>query len=302
MSPGCLHRGEREGRSYVLEERAGPAALGAVLLGHAMMTQRRSMDRPPGGGLASFLAGRGWRVFLVDMPGHGESGPRASEGADWSYDDLVRDMGAIIARVQGLTGGLPLVVLGHSLCGHLAINAQGLWPAPPVAGIVACAPGVWLPRFEPSRAHRLRKGLDLLVLEGVVRLAGRFPARLLGMGNEDEARTYLLQFCRWWRTGTWRSADGRLDYLEATARCAVPVLGVVAAGDGLLARPAAARAYLDYVGSLAPERRVEVLHCAGARLGRPGHDPDHMGLVTDPDSAPYWGEVAAWMEARARGE
>src|SRR5262249_39387231 len=47
----------------------------AAVLAHAMMVNRRTMDRPSGSGLASTLATHGLAVMNIDLRGHGESSP-----------------------------------------------------------------------------------------------------------------------------------------------------------------------------------------------------------------------------------
>ena len=61
---------------------------GLALLGHAMMVDRRTMDRPKGHGLASVLVSRGFAVLNVDFRGHGES--VLHTGLSFSFDDIVR--------------------------------------------------------------------------------------------------------------------------------------------------------------------------------------------------------------------
>ena len=95
---------------------------GAVLLLHAMMVNRGTMDRR-GKGLASILAARGWQVYVADFRGHGGSGPNVKDGGGWSYDDLVRyDVPALVAAIrQRHEPGFPLFIVGHSLGGHVAL-------------------------------------------------------------------------------------------------------------------------------------------------------------------------------------
>ena len=47
----------------------GREPIGVLWLGHAMMVNRRTMDRPRGQGLASLLAGEGFIVYNVDLRG-----------------------------------------------------------------------------------------------------------------------------------------------------------------------------------------------------------------------------------------
>ena len=89
-----------------------------------MFCNRRAMDRPAGEGLGTHLAKSGFETYLVDLRGHGQSGPAASRNVDFSYDDIVlRDIPAVIRHVAALHPDLPLVWLGHSLGGHAGLAA-----------------------------------------------------------------------------------------------------------------------------------------------------------------------------------
>ena len=59
------------------------------------------------------------------------------------------------------------------------------------------------------------------------RRVGRFPARALRLGSDDETLACCEDFERVARTGRWTSRDGRTDYLAALANVRVPVLQVV---------------------------------------------------------------------------
>src|SRR5689334_16826224 len=106
---GWILRGD-----LLLPGAAPPVAV--ALLAHAAVASRKTMDRPPGAGLASALLGAGIAAMRFDLRGHGESGPAAREGASFSYDDFVKlDLPAIVAFARTRFPGIPVVVVGHSL-------------------------------------------------------------------------------------------------------------------------------------------------------------------------------------------
>lgn len=280
---------------WVLDVRRLPAEgprRGVAVLGHAMMVDRRSLDRPAGEGFASLLAQRGWEVLLADVRGHGASGPTPAEGGAWSYDDLVRlDLPALVDAARAACPGDFVWLVGHSLCGHVSAAAAGSGAyARPPDGHVLLAANVWMPRLDRSRRRRALRSLNVAAFDLARRLVGHVPARRLGVGPADEAGPYAADLVRMWRRDRWGSADGRFDYLEGLSRIRGPVLNVVGRGDRLLAHAVGARAWTDRI--------------PGAEFwlaGRGAHglafDPDHMGLVTDPRARPLWAEVADWMQA-----
>lgn len=272
---GWLLRGER------LPNADAPAV---VVCGHAMMVDRRTLDRPRGAGLASTLHASGLDVAWVDARGHGQSGPRAEDGGRWTYDDIVRfDVPALVRLGRRLAAGRPLVVLGHSLIGHAALIAAGLDEAPDA--LVGYAPNLWAPRLEERPAVRAAKGGLLASWLALSAARGFFDAPGLGIGTDAEALPYIRQFHAMWRRDRLESSDGRVDYEAALARAALPVLAYSSENDRLLARPSAAAAFL----ALAPNASVDHRVLSGADA------PDHMGFVTAAASRRIWEETAAWI-------
>ena len=272
-----------------------PAVPKAVaVLTHAMMVNRRSMDRPPGAGLASHLVGEGLAVLNFDLRGHGKSGPTAREGAHYLYDDFVRfDLPAVVAEARARFPGLHVAVVGHSLGGHTALFAAALLPERAPDSIVAVAANMWLPSLEPSGARRIAKGLALRVWLGMTIPRGRFDPRWLRVGTDAEPLTYVRAFASAYRRDRLASLDDRIDYMKALENLRLPVLSITSVGDRFFAHPAAV------AGFFAHASRAEVTHRCIRDGEFGGWAPSHMGLVTDARSRPLWSEIATWIKARA---
>jgi predicted alpha/beta hydrolase len=263
--------------------------VGTAVLAHAFMARRSEFDRPRGTGFASFLVGRGWRVVAFDFRAHGDSGPAAHEGGVYGYDDLVaRDLPSVcaFARSRGRVK-TPLIVVGHSLGGHVALAAQGTG-AIAVDAIVGFGASPWLPQLEPSRARWLVKRAVLAASVAIARQNGRFPSRSLGVGSDDEPRSSVEDFARFARTGRWTSADGGVDYMASLASVRIPLLGVVSEGDRLECPPACGERLLDLTAGTHDFVRVD-------RRDDGSRAPGHMGLVTGGSMGRAWTEVEGWM-------
>jgi predicted alpha/beta hydrolase len=269
--------------------------VGVAVLSHAMMARRSEFERPATGGVAAMLVECGWRVVAFDFRGHGDSGPSAGQGGSYSYDDLVlRDVPAVAAFARSRAPrAKPLVLVGHSLGGHVGLAAQGLGLV--AFDAIACVgANVWLRELEVSAARWIAKRVALAAMVAVCRRVGRFPARLLRLGSDDESRMYVEDFDRFARTGAWTSRDGTRDYMTALGNVRIPVLQMVSDGDRLECVPESGARF--------------VAHCAGARefirVARAddgGPAPDHMGLVTSGRARSAWSRVEAWMRsARVR--
>jgi len=275
---------------------AAPDPVAVAVLGHAMMVDRRSMDRPRGEGLASRLAARGIQVHLCDLRGHGASGPTADEGGAWSYDDIVhRDLPALVADARARHPELPVFMVGHSLAGHCSAAAAGSGSfADPPDGYVFFAVNVWARGFDGSWWRDLRRARDTLVFLLIALVLGRFPSRTLRMGPTSEATPYVRDLARFFFSGGWTSRDGQHDYLANLAHVRGPVLALGGAGDRLMAHPDNLRRWTEAMTGA--DTDVRILGVGDFGLTR---DPGHMELVTDPGSAAVWDEVAQWIRARA---
>lgn len=262
------------------EWRAPSAPRAVVVLGHAMMVDRRTLDRPPGKGLASFLINQGFAVVTADLRGHGDSGPRPEEGGNWSYDDLVeKDVPALVAFARATFPGLPCFIVGHSLFGQTALGYLARHPDAPVDRLVMFGPNAAMPEWKLRPAMMWRKGLLIEFMHLVTRFYGYFPSRRWNMGTDNEARDYVDDFRRLWRGRHWRGRDG-FSYLENLAKIHTPTLAIVGAADRLLSPPADV---MDLVGRV-PGAEIRVV---GKQTGHP-HDPGHMSLVLDTAHQPAW--------------
>src|SRR6185503_18699533 len=174
---------------------------GMVVMAHAMFARQSAFRW-----LAPAYRDRGWRVVTFDFRGHGRSAiasPQAgAPGSRWGYDDFVeRDLPAVVECVRARSDG-PVALLGHSLGGHVALAAQGCGLVK-LDAIVLVAANIWLRDFEPNAAMWAAKRV---VLEGFVRTArrvGKFPARALRLGSDDESLDYVEDLARFAFDGRW---------------------------------------------------------------------------------------------------
>ncbi len=272
-----------------LYEPAGDA-IGVVLLGHAMMVDRRTMDRPRGEGIGAHLAGAGFVVFNVDFRGHGES--LRPDSPAYSFDDIVqRDIPALFAALAERFGDLPRSLVGHSLGVHAGLPGVALLPHGTIDASVAFAPNLWMPKLEQSRWRRMKKGTQLAFFDLASRRSGFFDPSRFGMGKSRIARAYVEQFREAWRTDGLRDASGEVDYEAAIAELAIPILAVTSEGDALMAHPDAAEAWMGLFES------------ADVTIRRVARDeafvPDHMGYVIQPAARPLWEEAALFLRQHA---
>ncbi len=259
---------------------------GLALLGHAMMVDRRTLDRPVGQGLASVLRERGMAVLNVDFRGHGESLRPLSPG--FSFDDVVRhDVPTLLGALRDRFPEQPRFLVGHSLGVNAGLPGAGLLGEHGLAGAVALAPNLWAARFEPNPLRRLRKDAMLRAFDLLSRPTGFFDPKPLGMGRSRIPRAYIQQFRGFYRAERLVSADGRDDYEDAIARLRIPLLAVSGGRDTLMAHPDAVDRYLELF------RNADVQHLRF--IGDDGFEPDHMGIVIDPRARRLFEACADFM-------
>lgn len=274
----------------------GPAEPRAIAIAlHAMMVNRRTMDRPANGGLCSALAESGITVVNVDFRGHGTSDSAPGPRPDHCYDDFVLlDVPAIIAATRRRWPGVPIAVVGHSLGGHVSLITSGLLPHRAPDALVMLAANLWLPRTEPSAAKRAKKAAFLTAFSAVANTFGQFDSKRFRVGTDAESAVYADQFVRFWRNNALASRDGSVDYEAGLSRARLPVYSIASEGDELLANPASVRGFTNLASNARVTHRV-------VRRGELGPDaPSHMGLVTAASSKPLWREIARYLHDALR--
>jgi pimeloyl-ACP methyl ester carboxylesterase len=271
-------------RATVREPRRGSKFRGVAVLAHAMFARRSEWEKA---GFARTLSDRGWRTIAFDFRGHGDSGKSASSGADWSYDDLVnRDLPAVTLGARARAKGRRVIVVGHSLGGHVAMAAQATG-AIDVDGIALVASNVWLPETEGSLVRRAMKLAIARAIEETRVRRGFFPARALRLGSDDEASSYMASLWRIAR-GFWGSDDGRLDYWDEARAVRIPTFALASDGDAINAHVECAARFALRTAGLVTFDRLRASDDGGAA-------PGHMEIVTTTSCASSWGRLERWM-------
>jgi len=272
----------------LLPDDAPPRAV--VVCTHAMMTDRRSMDRPRGDGLASTLVRRGLAVLNADLRGHGES---AIAGRSYDLEEIaLHDVPALCDHARRAFPGLPFFWLGHSLGSNAALLTFGAFPELAPDAVVSLAPNLWLPSLEPRLGRRILKGAVVAAWVALALRPGGFDPGPFKMGRSRIPLRYVAQFARWYAGDALVSADGHLDYREVLGRVEVPILAFSSTGDALFAHPSSVTRYLGLL------RRAKVTHRV-VRGGAGRRAPSPAGLAADAGSRAVWEEAAAWLEARS---
>src|SRR4029077_15034454 len=149
----------------------------AILLLHGAFSGHTVWLR---GGFASLLRDRGFDVWLADLRGHGVSDREPAPRTWWFEDWIDRDAPALLTRLRDRVGGRPLGLIGHSAGGTvgLGVLARGGTHALMDAMVALGTPG---PRHMGSIRF-----LGAWGFRAIANVLGRFPARILKFGGDDE--------------------------------------------------------------------------------------------------------------------
>lgn len=132
---------------------APPGALVVIMHGYAEHCRRYDE-------VARHLAGRGHVVCLMDARGHGRS--HGQRGYVRAYEDYVEDFAAFVQLARASHGARPLVALGHSNGGLIAVRAiqVGL---PGACGLILTSPLLGLQKQRKAVPDGLARALSALV-------------------------------------------------------------------------------------------------------------------------------------------
>lgn len=266
---------------------AGPPRSTAVLLVHGTFSNRRFFLGAGERGLARVLAERGYDAWVPELRGHGRSGA-LGRAQQWHFEDWIRrDAPAVVAGVRDHAGPERLVWIGHSAGGviGLAFAGQGGPLARHVAGFVVAGAPAPLGLGPAQRPLALAGWL-------IARLVGRFPARALRIGPEDEHAGVFGQWMRWNLQRRWLGADGT-DYFANLSRVTAPVLALAGGGDRLVAPAATCRGLLDACGGA----DHKFVRCGRAEGFAENYDHNRV-LVSRGARAEVWPLIIAWLEQR----
>jgi alpha-beta hydrolase superfamily lysophospholipase len=164
---GCTLQGRIDGPSA----ESGAQARALVLIVHGLGEHAGRYDH-----VTRHLVRQRLAVARYDQRGHGRSG--GARGALASTDSLLADLGLVIAHLRqaGVGGGLPLVLLGHSMGGLVAAchAAEGL----------TARPAMWWKAVDALvlSSPALDVGMNALQRALVGLLGPRLPNLALGNG------------------------------------------------------------------------------------------------------------------------
>lgn len=215
------------------------------------------------------LARAGVAAAVADYPGQGDATPGVDRRHDHGYAEIAHDwLPRVIESLRSEHDG-PLVVLGHSLGGHLLLaHLAGEDPLPDAAVIIGAGTPYW-------RRQQGAKTFAQTQLMGLVtRALGYWPGDRLGFGGR-QARTLIREWAAFARTDVLAPHGRAVE--EALRERSLPVLVVDLDGDHL-APPAA----VDSLVAKLPAAQIERFTFAKSP-NAPGRPVSHFSFARSPE-------------------
>jgi lysophospholipase len=238
---------------------------------------------------AERLASRGWAVYAGDLRGHGKSSDGRKVGRVHvdTFGDYFLDVEAIAGLALADQGDLPLILLGHSMGGLIALS-YALEKPGKLAGAIISSPVLGThPDFQPPR-----------ILQLLVGFLSRIAPRLLVKSELDAnaisrdpavVRAYLADplvskrvSTRWYSVmvQAMEHAHGRAGTLS------LPML-LMQSGSDRLVDPAATARW----AAAAPARLVEFVQWDGL----------YHEMLNEPEKEEVLARVLAWLDQQVPG-
>jgi alpha-beta hydrolase superfamily lysophospholipase len=227
--------------------RLGTPTLGRVMLIPGTFSNHTFWLGTRGVGFARTLSDAGYEACVLDPRGHGMSN-RPAPKQQWDIDDWAREDVPTALRAIA-TPDEPVFIIGHSAGGAVllaALSAEAELRELTRAVVTLGTPVPWLQPWRGAGAWLIRATSLML---------GRFPARLLRLGPEDELPRVMSQWMTWNIEGHWTGDDGT-DYSAGLEHLQMPFLMLAGTADRFFAPPAACEGLFDMIGS--PRKQFEV--------------------------------------------
>ncbi len=191
--------------------------------------------------LATFLNRNGFECWIYEWVGHGlsEYGELYPDAEDFALHDVP----AVIQTILAKTNKTSCIWVAHSGGGFLPLiyMARNLNKQHEIATLVGIG-------SQTTGAGKTWTGkLSTRIVPLVIKIWGKIPGPLLGLGPEDEISGFLNQWCQWNRSGNWFGKDG-FDYYKAIKNIRIPTLLISGERD-LIAPPKGCQQIFKSLGS-----------------------------------------------------
>ena len=265
-----------------------------VFMLHGAIENGRIFYSESGKGLAPYLAGKGFDVYVADLRGRGASRPRLNRSSRYGQTEAItEDIPTFLNAIIDLRGEAPQHWLAHSWGGVLLSSYLARFPEH--RRLVKSLVYFGTKRsVHAKNLHRLLM-IDLgwkWLFSLVVGIAGYLPADKLKVGSDNETAKSHDHSKQWVKVGPWIDPDDGFDYASAIKQITLPPTWYIGAeGDRCLGHPEDVRRFILEAGE--QDYRFSILSLENGNL----HDYGHIDMLTHADAVnDHFPMVAEWLE------
>jgi predicted alpha/beta hydrolase len=183
---------------------------------------------------------------------------------DFGYAELLDDLAVALQTLRRKHPGIPVVLLGHSLGGHLSMLQIATKPRS-VDAVVLIATAT--PHHGPYEgAARWKVGLGTRAVRFVSSILGYYPGHRLGFGGL-QPKTLMREWTHMARSASYALEGSTLAIEAALQEVSIPVLALAIDGDEVAPRAACEaivaklpKAQVDWVELGAPQLSLRACH------------------------------------------
>jgi predicted alpha/beta hydrolase len=177
-------------------------------------------------------ADRGRHVLGVELRGGPQSPVSDLRRESFGYAHLVNDDLPAVFALDPVSAAGKVVLVGHSLGGHLALLATASGAVQPSA-VVTLATGTSSPASQRTGWGRARRRIGIVSVRTVIGVLGYWPGHRMGFGGR-QPKGVMADWAYEGRHGRYRLAGDPTDYEAALARLEPPTLLIDLEGDRLV--------------------------------------------------------------------
>jgi predicted alpha/beta hydrolase len=177
--------------------------------------------------VAQALAAQGYTVMLCDLRGQGTSTCKAPK-AQFGYKELLEhDIPASVAAAQTRFPEKKIILLGHSLGGHLSLLYTAANPdivSKAVSAVAIIASGsVYYKAYNGFDKFKIRMGTQSSVILSA--LLGYFPGDKIGFGGQ-QPKSVMRDWAGQGRTGRFEPTGSAIAYESKLSEASFPLFAL----------------------------------------------------------------------------